>query len=43
MKRLFVAAGLAVAALSLPATAALADGYERRQHVKPKPKPQLKR
>jgi hypothetical protein len=43
MKRLFVAAGLAVAALSLPATAALADGYERRVHAKPKPKPQLKR
>jgi hypothetical protein len=43
MKRLFVAAGLAVAALSLPATAALADGYEPRHHAKPKPKTQLKR
>ena len=40
MKRLFVAAGLAVAAMSLPATAALADGYEHRQTAKPKPKPQ---
>jgi hypothetical protein len=38
MKRLFVAAGLAMAALSLPATAALADGYVRTA-PKPKPKP----
>ena len=38
MKRIMVAAGLAVAALSLPATAALADGYERKHVAKPKPK-----
>jgi hypothetical protein len=41
MKRLFVAASLAVAAVSLPATAALADGYAPRHAAKPKP--QLKR
>ena len=41
MKRLIVAAGLAVAALSLPATAALADGYVRTA-PKPKPKPKAK-
>ena len=38
MKRILVAAGLAVAALSLPATAAMADGYERKHVAKPKPK-----
>ncbi|HEX8570530.1 MAG TPA: hypothetical protein VF699_11500 [Caulobacteraceae bacterium] len=38
MKRFLVAAGLAVAALSLPATAAMADGYERKHVAKPKPK-----
>jgi hypothetical protein len=38
MKRLLLAAGLAVAALSLPATAALADGYVQRPVAKPKPK-----
>ena len=42
MKRFLVAAGLAVAALSLPATAALADGYEHRRVVKAKPKPKPK-
>ena len=43
MKRLIVAAGLALAAVSLPATAALADGYAHRHVAKPKPKPHLKR
>lgn len=43
MKRLIVAASLAVAAVSLPATAALADGYAHRPAAKPKPKPAVKR
>ena len=43
MKRILVAAGLAVAALSLPATAALADGYEKRHVAKPKPKAKAKK
>ena len=43
MKRLIVAAGLALAAVSLPATAALADGYAHKHVAKPKPKPQVKR
>ena len=42
MKRILVAAGLAVAALSLPATAAMADGYEKRHVAKPKPKAKAK-
>ena len=45
MKRLIVAAGLAFAALSLPATAALADGYKVQRKApapKPKPKPKAK-
>ena len=42
MKRLLMAGGLAVAALSLPVTAALADGYERPRHAKPKPKAEAK-
>ena len=42
MKRFLVAAGLAMAALSLPATAALADGYEKRHVAKPKPKAKAK-
>ena len=42
MKRLLLAAGLSVAALTVPATAALADGYVTRPHAKPKPKAHAK-
>ena len=42
-RTLLAAAGVAALALSLPATTALADGYERRAPVaKPKPKPKAK-
>jgi hypothetical protein len=43
MKRMMLAAGAATLALTLPATAALADGYNARPaYMQPKPKPKAK-